>query len=237
MAIVDASNLERNLYLTTQALELGVPVVVALNMIDVAERQGISIDVGRCQQHSACRSCRSRPTRAAVWIDSVRPSRRQRRGAAASTAPSFPEAFEAEVGRLRHDPRHGLSSPSWSGGCCWTWAATRNSGWQRQHDGVLEHERPGGPAAAGGGRLSRARPSRPEPATAGSAQVTAGCVERPAQRPVTWTDRLDRVLTHALWGTLVFLVLMFLVFQSIFTWASPLMELIDDGKDRLAATG
>src|SRR5437667_4469283 len=36
-AIVDASNLERNLYLTTQALELGAPVVRALNMLDVAE--------------------------------------------------------------------------------------------------------------------------------------------------------------------------------------------------------
>ena len=45
VSIVDASNLERNLYLTTQALELGVPVVVALNMIDVAAAQGIQIDV------------------------------------------------------------------------------------------------------------------------------------------------------------------------------------------------
>src|SRR3974377_1751022 len=44
IAIVDASNLERNLYLTSQALELGVPVVVALNMIDVAKAQGIDID-------------------------------------------------------------------------------------------------------------------------------------------------------------------------------------------------
>src|SRR5438128_8182502 len=47
VAIVDASNLERNLYLTTQTLELGVPVVVALNMIDLAEKQGIKIDVHR----------------------------------------------------------------------------------------------------------------------------------------------------------------------------------------------
>src|SRR6516162_7081298 len=45
VSIVDASNLERNLYLTTQALELGVPVVVALNMIDVAESYGLRIDV------------------------------------------------------------------------------------------------------------------------------------------------------------------------------------------------
>src|SRR5438270_750183 len=64
--------------------------------------------------------------------------------------------------------------------------------------------------------------------------ATAGCVQRPAQRPVTWTDRLDRVLTHRLWGTLIFLALMFVVFQSIFTWARPLMKLIGTGKDWLA---
>lgn len=41
--IVDASNLERNLYLTTQFLELGVPLVIALNMIDVAKDRGITV--------------------------------------------------------------------------------------------------------------------------------------------------------------------------------------------------
>ena len=45
VCIVDASNLDRNLYLTTQVLELGVPVVVALNMVDVAEGLGLRIDV------------------------------------------------------------------------------------------------------------------------------------------------------------------------------------------------
>src|SRR5438309_5282365 len=44
ITIVDASNLERNLYLMTQVLELGVPVVIALNMIDVAQGQGLQID-------------------------------------------------------------------------------------------------------------------------------------------------------------------------------------------------
>lgn len=43
--IVDASNLERNLYLTLQLLELGIPVVLALNMIDAAANRGIEIDV------------------------------------------------------------------------------------------------------------------------------------------------------------------------------------------------
>ncbi len=43
--VVDATNLERNLYLTTQLLEIDVPVVVALNMNDVLQKQGISIDI------------------------------------------------------------------------------------------------------------------------------------------------------------------------------------------------
>ena len=66
-----------------------------------------------------------------------------------------------------------------------------------------------------------------------SRRSTAGCVQRPPKRIVTWTDRIDRVLTHKFWGTLVFLAIMFVVFQSIFTWARPLMDGIDAGKDYL----
>src|SRR2546428_1150995 len=47
VCIADASNLERNLYLTNQAMETGVPVVIALNMMDVAEKHGLRIDVER----------------------------------------------------------------------------------------------------------------------------------------------------------------------------------------------
>jgi len=43
--IIDASNLERNLYLAVQFLELGIPICIALNMMDVAEKRGIKIDV------------------------------------------------------------------------------------------------------------------------------------------------------------------------------------------------
>lgn len=45
MNVVDGTNLERNLYLTTQLLELGLPVVVALNMIDLVRKNGDRIDV------------------------------------------------------------------------------------------------------------------------------------------------------------------------------------------------
>lgn len=43
--IVDASNLERNLYLSTQLAELGIPMVIALNMMDVIENRNETIDV------------------------------------------------------------------------------------------------------------------------------------------------------------------------------------------------
>src|ERR1700761_1207660 len=44
LSIVDASNIDRHLYLTTQLMELGRPVVLAVNMIDVAEGQGVKLD-------------------------------------------------------------------------------------------------------------------------------------------------------------------------------------------------
>lgn len=52
--IIDGSNLERNLYLTTQLLELGIPVVVAVNMLDVIEKRGDKIDYKRLSKELGC---------------------------------------------------------------------------------------------------------------------------------------------------------------------------------------
>ncbi len=52
--IVDASNLERNLYLTTQLLEIGIPTVVALNMMDMVEKNGDKIDIAKLSQRLGC---------------------------------------------------------------------------------------------------------------------------------------------------------------------------------------
>ncbi len=122
---------------------------------------------------------------------------------------------------------------SCSAAWCWTWAAGRSSvSWTSSAK-----------ASASKCRSVRERLSQAGcavPAVEARArygwirQVTAGCIERPAERPVTWTDRIDRVLTHKVWGTLIFLALMFLVFQAIFTWARPLMKGISDAKDALA---
>ena len=52
--VVDAANLERNLYLTVQLLEMGVPMVLALNMMDVARKRGISIDTDKLSRQLGC---------------------------------------------------------------------------------------------------------------------------------------------------------------------------------------
>ena len=53
--IVDASNLERNLYLTTQLVELGIPVVIALNMMDVVRKNGDTIKIEELSKALGCK--------------------------------------------------------------------------------------------------------------------------------------------------------------------------------------
>ena len=53
--LVDATNIERNLYLTTQLIETGVPVVIALNMSDLLEKRGIQVDVERLSMLLGCK--------------------------------------------------------------------------------------------------------------------------------------------------------------------------------------
>jgi len=233
VAIVDASNLERNLYLMTQALELGVPVVIALNMVDVARRQGISIDAGQL----ACKlGVPVVPIQAnkRLGLDELKQTIARTLALQPHTCgPQFPDAFEREVASLREHLGDGVP----------TYLVRRLlldvGGYTEQ----LLQER------HGNGLIRQAQEARQRLGKIGCGvpavearirygwirQALAGCVQRPAQRIITWTDRLDRVLTHQIWGTLVFLLLMFVVFQSIFTWARPLMELINGGFELLGS--
>jgi len=53
--IVDGTNLERNLYLTTQLIELGIPVVIAINMMDIVEKNGDKIDIDELSKRIGCK--------------------------------------------------------------------------------------------------------------------------------------------------------------------------------------
>jgi ferrous iron transport protein B len=238
VSIVDASNLDRNLYLTSQAMELGVPLVVALNMMDVAASQGLCIDPAKLAASLGAPVVPIQANRK-IGLDKLR----QAIAAVAdcgsaignlqsAMAAPFPAAFDREVRVLHADL--GGEVPLFLvrrllldvGGYTETRLIERHG----------EHVR----ELVGEARERLAAAGCPVPAVEAKSRyawirhITAGCLERPKVRPVSWTDRLDRVLTHKLWGTLVFLAVMFVVFQSIFTWAKPLMKWIGDGKDFLA---
>ena len=55
--IIDGTNLERNLYLTTQLTELGIPVVIAINMMDIVRKNGDKINIGELSQALGCKIC------------------------------------------------------------------------------------------------------------------------------------------------------------------------------------
>jgi ferrous iron transport protein B len=232
VAIADASNLERNLYLTTQVLELGVPVVLALNMLDVARAQGVAVDAERLSRQLGVPVVPIQANKG-IGLDRLREVVAATTGAAPpAKTPPFPEAFETEV-RVLHRAV-GEDVPLFLvrrllldvGGYTEQRLAARRG------PGVQEEVRQARARLAAAGCAVPAVEARSR--YAWIREVTAGCVTRPAQRPVTGTDRLDRVLTHKVWGTVAFLVVMALVFQAIFTWARPLMKVIGDGKDWLA---
>lgn len=52
--VIDATNLERNLYLTTQLLELNIPIIIALNMMDIAEQRKLKIDIATLEKRLGC---------------------------------------------------------------------------------------------------------------------------------------------------------------------------------------
>jgi ferrous iron transport protein B len=231
VSIVDASNLERNLYLTSQALELGVPVVVALNMIDLAEGQGLHIDAALLSRRLGVPVVPIQANRKQGLEQLRKAIARAATDAPPAQGPTFPAAFEQEQAALR--ARLDSDLPAF--------LARRLL---LDVGGYIEKRLEDRLGPGGADYLDQARQRLKEagcPVHAVEArtrygwirEALSGCVQRPAQRPVTWTDRLDRVLTHRLWGSLVFLVVMFLVFQSIYTAARPLMKLIDAGKDVL----
>ena len=232
LCLADASNLDRNLYLTTQALELGVPVVVALNMIDVAAGQGIVVDAAELSRRLGVPVVPIQANRR-KGLDALRDAVAAAAGgeSPANRAP-FPEAFDREAGALGAEAGPGVEPFLVRRLLLDAGGYTEQRLVGRLGEGVRQKVQEA--------RQRLAAAGCPVPAVEARArygwirEATAGCVRRPEQRVVTWTDRIDRVLTHKLWGTLVFLTLMFVVFQSIFTWARPLMKFLSAGKDLLA---
>ena len=180
VVVADATNLPRNLYLVSQALAIGLPVVVALTLADVAESKGIAVDTTALSRELGC-----------PVISVVAPRR-------LGTGQLADMLVEASVWQPSTPPMRLTSC------------------------------------------LATADPVRPAAAAEAIArytwidEVVNQVVTRQTDRRRSTSDRIDSLLTHRLWGTLVFVATMLAIFSSIFWLAAPLMDLISAGVDALA---
>jgi ferrous iron transport protein B len=234
LCIVDASNLERNLFLVSQVLSLGLPTIVALNMVDLARDRRVAIDIETLSQ------------RLGVPVIEVQANRRIGLGAlkdalthaASDLAPPrhnpFPDVFQQQTQELGDWLNERQTLPPF--------LVERLL---LDGNGYLQHELLNGAASEGSGRLQAARDALyaagyPTPAVEAIARydwvarVLEGVARRPDDHQPTTSDRIDAVLTHKIWGTLVFAATMAVLFSSIFIFAVPLMDAIDGAIGALA---
>ena len=226
VVVADALHLERNLYLTSQVLELGVPTVVALNQIDAAAAAGVQVDAvelihelgvtvvpmiatrgeGIDQLRHACAAAVSLP----------RPARRFALPPAAATALAPVESALVAAGfapgpaAMEALRLLSVSAP----------------------EAHLAHV----PGLAGEVRAAREALTRaglpPHSLEAGLryawiSGVASRTVTRAARAARTVSDRIDAVVLHRVLGPVIFLAVMAVVFQSIFAWAEPLMNAVE----------
>ncbi|MEZ5563961.1 MAG: ferrous iron transport protein B [Gammaproteobacteria bacterium] len=231
LAVVDATNLRRNLFLVTQLAELGLPMVIGLNMTDLAAAKGIEIDTAvlgaalgaQVVALSAARGTGLDELRAALAraIDApLQPPLR--------VLPTVNEAAADLWQRLRATGSHLTEYEVERALIDAHGAAERRfelSAGETFHAEMLDLR----------ARLSAGSSLAAMEATARYGLINAlmGKVEKRQPPRVTPGDRIDRVTNHPVIGSLLFLLVMAVVFQAVFSWAAPLMDLIDGSASAL----
>ncbi len=227
--IVDASNLERNLFLSTQLAELGIPMVLAVNMIDIAKSHGIRIDLAELRKKIGMPVVAIQANKK-TGLDQLRKALVEAEAVELPKVP-FPEAFQEERRALREFLK-SLPGPSR------THAPALLDRLLIDVNGAIEKEYLDRYGSQLQTYLQQAR------ARLGSAgcpvpqveartryrylrDLTGSCITKQPSSARNWTTRIDRIITHRVWGLLIFLGLLFIIFQSIFAWAEPLKNALE----------
>nr|WP_040006647.1 ferrous iron transport protein B [Fibrisoma limi] len=223
VVVVDASNLRRNLLLFTQIADLGVPVVLALNMLDVAKKQHQEVNAVKLAMRLGVPVVRIN-ARTGEGLDQLKKA-----VVTQLNEPTLPRQLffdpAEQVGELIADTKGSYQLKN-------NYLALQ---YVIQHDGFsfLDQQQRRGLDSI----IDRYRFSEPEFQASETitryqriADVIADAVvdRRPIDQP-TWSQRLDRILLHPVWGYAIFAFILLLIFQAIFAWAQPFMDAIDSG--------
>jgi ferrous iron transport protein B len=233
ICVVDASNLERNLYLVAQMLELQIPVVLALNMVDMAEQRGIVIDLVALREKLGVPVIPMVATRGVGLIEL-----RQ----AVSRSPLPPPAISAQMPIVLEREVMALAkslpvAPEVARGEALLLLTLHDEALNE----VAHHERPVIDATLDAQKRLRTAGIDPisapvEARYAWIGDVCAAALHKGgAHDALSISDRLDGWLTHRVWGWVAFLGMMALMFFCIFTVAAYPMDWIDAGIGALGA--
>lgn len=238
VVVIDASNLERNLYYATQVIELGYPTIVALNMVDVAERQGHHIDADKLAEELGA------PVVPVVAnVGKGVPELRElivKQGRAGRTGRIDPQLFcelPAEATRELdglEQALDGQASPVSRRAEALLFLGDLRLTENSSYLGAAREA-----VVAARTRLEKAGVDWASVAIEGR-YARVGEIARKALDDVgaegePFSDKLDRVLTHKFWGLLIFVLIMAAMFQGIFTFATIPMDWIDSGVTWLGA--
>lgn len=238
LVILDASNLRRNLYLYSQLLEARRPIVVALTMLDVAESTGVKVDVDKLRERLRVPVV---PVHAkkGVGIQELKDTIGQHLAhiAAQGHEAHLPPAHTVHTDAV-YDALAQLGESFEAAG------APAPPDFVRlrmilDEDSYLLHMVDDATAQAVRPTIASLRKllsaQRALPAIEAHARYTwitdllAGVVEKPEKRVETHSDRIDDIITHRVWGAVIFVLIMTAIFQAIFTWSTPLMDFIETG--------
>ncbi len=226
LAILDASNLRRNLYLVSQLAETDMPMVVALNMMDVALRRNMHIDAEILSQTlgvTIVPICAHRhqgldDLQTALTALCTNPSNRAR-----PKRMELPEPLAhkiSEVQALVDQPIPAVE----------ILRAIVDEGGYAEHRLLAEAD------SITATQLNQLRKVDGEDSLSDLEtkarytwidQLLSDSLSQPAQFQPNRSDRTDRILTHPIFGTLAFALVNTLIFQAIYTWSGPLMDAID----------
>ncbi len=223
IVVVDASNLRRNLLLFTQIADLGLPVVLALNMLDVAQAQFQDVNAVRLAMQLGVPVVRVN-ARTGDGTDLLRQAIVRQ-----LQQPVFPAS-------LFHDP--ATQHPDLIADAKAGYALTNNylaAQYVIQHDGfsfLNPAQRQNFDALIDRHKFVEADFQATETIARyeriGRVVADAVTDRRPLNQP-TWSQQLDRILLHPVWGYLIFTGVLFLIFQALFAWAQPFADGIDAG--------
>ncbi|MDC9589120.1 Fe(2+) transporter permease subunit FeoB [Xenorhabdus sp. XENO-10] len=225
--VVDASNLERNLYLSLQLIELGIPCIIALNMLDIAQSQRINIDIPALEKRLGCPVIPLVSTRA-TGIDALKNTIDNYPQNTSQKSPpvqvDYPDTLLQEISHLSSQITEKFTPQQrrWL-----TLQVLEGDIYSREVSGLTHAQ-----LAESNGRLQKQQIEEPDLIIAGSryqtiSEICLSVIDTRAATPNKLTQALDTVILNRWLGVPIFLFAMYLMFVLAINIGGALQPIFD----------